>query len=69
MDERRLERLEERVAWLERHLGEQDKAMLELSEELQRLKREVAVWRERVAARDAADQAGPSPADERPPHY
>ena len=72
MDEQareRLERVEERVAWLERHVGEQDRVMLELSEQLKRLTRELALWRERASARDAADSAGLSPSEERPPHY
>jgi SlyX protein len=66
-----IRRLEEKIAYLERHVTEQDKAMLELGDELARLRRETAVLRVRLAP-DATgdspltdDQAG----DERPPHY
>jgi SlyX protein len=64
MDETRLERLEERLAWLERHVVEQDKAMLEQSETLDRLTRELLTLRERA-------ENAPPPLDphERPPHY
>lgn len=64
-DAERLTRLEERYAHLQRHQTEQDKAMLELAEELARLKAELGVLR----ARDAAGPAAPESADERPPHY
>jgi len=64
MDETRLERLEERLAWLERHVVEQDKAMLEQSETLDRLTRELITLRER-----AENAPSPLDANERPPHY
>ena len=67
----RLQRLEEKIAYLERHVTEQDKAMLELAEELSALRREVRSWRERATA--AAGGEGPSvdagTEAERPPHY
>lgn len=64
----RIDRLEERLAWLQRHVTEQDKAMLEMAREIDRLKAEVARLKER--AEDAAGPAGPaSAAAERPPHY
>ncbi len=59
--------LEERLAWLERHVTEQDKAMLALNEELARLRAELKKLRERPAA-DAEDRDQPEP-DARPPHY
>jgi len=64
----RLTRLEERYVHLQRHVAEQDKAMLELAEEFARLKAELAALR-------AQGAGGSSPvgeaeaADERPPHY
>jgi SlyX protein len=69
MADERLERVEERLAWLERHVLEQDRVMLALTEELQRLKRESAAVRERVAGAEGGAGAGPVPPDERPPHY
>lgn len=64
-----LQRLEEKIAYLERHVVEQDKVMLEMSEQLERLKRELAVLRDRVAVSGEPGGAMPSPAHERPPHY
>jgi SlyX protein len=59
--------LEERLAWLERHVTEQDKAMLALNEELARLRAELKKLRERPAAGSGnSDQPEP---DDRPPHY
>ena len=64
-DGERLTRLEERYLHLQRHQAEQDKVMLELGEELARLKQELALLR----ARESAGASPPEPADERPPHY
>jgi SlyX protein len=61
----RLTRLEERYAHLQRHQAEQDKAMLELAEEVARLRAELAV----VRARESSGPSAPEAADERPPHY
>ncbi len=56
--------LEERLAWLQRHVAEQDKAMLEMAGEIDRLKKQVAELRAKLA------EAGEAPRnDERPPHY
>ncbi len=63
----RVSRLEERMAWLERHVVAQDRAMLELSEQCDRLKRELVLVRERGAA-GASGSGGVEP-QERPPHY
>ncbi len=68
MQNERIERVEERIAWLERHVVEQDKVTLALTEEVERLKGELHALRERLAAREASPGPG-SPADERPPHY
>ena len=61
----RLTLLEERYAHLQRHVGEQDKAMLALTDELAKLRKELVVLRTRAAG--GAD-GGELP-DERPPHY
>jgi SlyX protein len=68
MDEaQQVARLEERLAWLERHVVEQDKAMLEMSDDLNRLRRELLVLRDR---QPSGSQAEPDDtANERPPHY
>lgn len=61
-----LKRLEEKIAHLEHHVTQQDKAMLEFADELARLRRELRALRERAAsARDTGDDA----VDEKPPHY
>ena len=62
----RLIQLEERYAHLQRHVAEQDKAMLGLGEEIARLKKEIAALRVRATSTTAG--AGET-ADERPPHY
>ncbi len=65
MKDESLARLEERLAWLQRHVTEQDKVMLDLAGEVDRLKKQVAELRGKLA-----DEAGDEPsADERPPHY
>lgn len=57
------------MAWLEHHVAQQDKAMLEMSRQLDRLQAELLRVRERAfAASDGATAAG-DPAAERPPHY
>jgi len=62
----RLTRLEERYAHLQRHVAEQDKAMLVLTEELDQLRKEVGRLRAQSGAPGGTEnEAG----DERPPHY
>lgn len=61
-DSERLNKLEEAFLHLEHHVSEQDKVILELSEDLKRLRREVTFLRERQS--DSADIT-----NERPPHY
>jgi SlyX protein len=66
-----IKRLEEKVAFLERHVTEQDKAMLEFAEELAALRREIASVRDRARssiADESVDEPNDLP-DERPPHY
>ena len=65
MNDEPLARLEEKLAWLQRHVTEQDKAMLEIAGEIDRLKKQVAELR--AKSTEAAE--GSPPADERPPHY
>ena len=65
MKDERFALLEEKLAWLQRHVTEQDKAMLELAGEIDRLKKQVSELRAKLVA--TAD--GPEPADGRPPHY
>ncbi len=62
----RLTRLEERYVHLQRHVGEQDKAMLEFAEELAKLRQELAILRVQRAASSEGEE---SREDERPPHY
>jgi SlyX protein len=66
MPSARLDRLEERVAWMERHLAEQDKAMLDLHGENLRLQRALAELRSRLASLGGD---GPAPGEPPPPHY
>jgi len=62
-------RLEEKIAYLERHVTEQDKAMLELSDELARLKRELKQLGSRLSTGAPASAEESLPMDDRPPHY
>jgi SlyX protein len=66
MDES-IKRLEEKVAYLERHVTEQDKAMLEIVEDLARLRLQVLKLREQ--AMNAGESNTDSKFNERPPHY
>jgi SlyX protein len=65
--EERIDRLEERLAWLQRHVTEQDKAMLDMSRQLDRALAELRLLRERAAGGAGGSQEMPT--DERPPHY
>jgi len=61
-------RLEERLAWLQRHVTEQDRAMLEMSDAITGLRRELLVMRDRMPS--SGSSAEPDANDnERPPHY
>lgn len=66
MSDDRIVQLEEKYTHLQRHVTEQDKVILDLSSDLDRLKRELAQLRERVTSFPAAD---PTADSERPPHY
>lgn len=69
MDEtQQIARLEERLAWLERHVVEQDKVMLEMSEDITRLNRQLLALRDRMTSSGGAGEPDDT-ANERPPHY
>ena len=63
-----LKRLEEKIAHLEHHVTQQDKAMLEMSEDIARLRRELKTLRERATTGTTSGDTETMP-DERPPHY
>ena len=67
----RLQRLEEKIAYLERHVTEQDKAMLELADELAAVRRELSALRDRAGRTTGGAAAGGEDElpHERPPHY
>ncbi len=69
MCEERVRKLEERVAWLEHHVTQQDKAMLEMSRQLDRVQAELLRVRDRVSAGAEGGQSASEAATERPPHY
>lgn len=60
--------LEERLAFLQRHVEQQDRIILELSREVSKLSdRLVRAEAKLTQSADAGEQA--PPADERPPHW
>lgn len=61
-------RLEEKIAYLEHHVTEQDKVMWELGDQMARLRREIEQLKGRIGAVLPRDSDG-SGAEERPPHY
>ena len=69
MSNERIDRVEERLAWLQRHVTEQDKAMLEMAGQLDRLKAELVRMKQRADDTAGATGAGGAAAEERPPHY
>lgn len=68
-NDERLRTIEERIAWLERHVAEQDKAMLELVATNDRLERELVRLRSRLTADPSEQTGGAGLPEERPPHY
>ena len=64
-DIERITLLEERYAHLQRHSAEQDKVMLQLADELAKLRKELAALRTHQAGGRDSEEAP----DERPPHY
>jgi SlyX protein len=65
----RLARAEERIAWLERHVTAQDRVMLDLSRDLDRLRAELKLLGGRATLAPAGEDALPAASEERPPHY
>ena len=63
-----IKRLEEKIAHLEHHVTQQDKAMLELADKLAGVRREMKTLRDRLTA-GAGSEGEEERADERPPHY
>jgi uncharacterized coiled-coil protein SlyX len=60
--------LEEKIAFLQRHIEQQDRAFLELSKEVAALSARLARTEAKVTAQANEADSGP-PADERPPHW
>lgn len=69
MEDSRYLIIEERLAWLERHVVEQDKAMLELSKTNDALKKQLLELRGRSHGSSAGSAEEIFEGDERPPHY
>ncbi len=65
----RLQRLEEKIAYLERHVTEQDRAMLAMADDFERMKNELRALRERSGSGNGPGGEGDLPAFEKPPHY
>ncbi len=67
----RIDRVEERLAWLERHVTEQDRAMLELVEQNAQLRKALAEMQSRGVAPSLQREGEPDEdaPPERPPHY
>ena len=63
----RVQRLEEKIAYLERHVVEQDRAMLAMTEQVARLRSALMALRERLPDSPTGGEA--TSEDERPPHY
>lgn len=62
--------LGERLAFLERHVQQQDREVYAQSEQIRRLQQEVQTLREQLRGlRAQAPQQEDMPGDERPPHY
>jgi SlyX protein len=65
-----IRRLEEKVAYLERHVTEQDKAMLDFADEIAALRRAVKALQESSRGGGATETDEDADVqDERPPHF
>lgn len=70
MPDARIHELEIKISFLEKHVEGQDRAMMELSNQLAALERQVKRLAESVKAGSESGPAGAgSSPDERPPHY
>jgi uncharacterized coiled-coil protein SlyX len=67
MDPSRRE-MDERIAFLQRHVEQQDRVVLELSREVAKLVDRLARLEAKTAQAADGAESGP-PADERPPHW
>lgn len=69
----KIRELEEKIAFLEHHVTEQDKVMLGFAEDLARLRRELTRLAARASGASSANETGGGAdeivPDERPPHY
>lgn len=61
--------LEIKIAFLEHHVAQQDRAMMELGRQLDRLERQVTRLSDSVKSADAGASGAMPAGDERPPHY
>jgi len=68
MSDERLTKLESRYAWLEKHSLEQDKAMLEMSDEIRRLRKEFVLLKSNLESQ-SHNEGGPEAHEPPPPHY
>ncbi|MEO0938216.1 MAG: SlyX family protein [Pseudomonadota bacterium] len=64
-----MEELEEKIAYLERHLGELSDVVARQAGEIDVLTRRVAMLMQREAERERSATGGVVLGDERPPHY
>lgn len=64
--ETRISRLEERFAWLQRHVLEQDRVISAQSFEIDALKTKLSLMKKQLGENA---QPGDSTPDDRPPHY
>lgn len=64
MSETTIAQLEERIAWLEKHVVEQDKVILAMRDDYDRTKAHLELLRERMQSREV-----PLDPNEKPPHY
>lgn len=69
VDDIRYQRIEERLAWLERHVLEQDKAMMDMGRENDALKKQLTELRGRQAYTGNTTGEDIFDGNERPPHY
>ena len=64
-DAERIHELEMKIAFLEKHIGEQDRVVLGLTEKIALLETRMLSLRERLER----GPEGSMPPDEKPPHY
>ena len=64
-----IEKLQERITFLEKHIGEQDTEIFQQSRRVDLLIQEIKKLEARFEASEQGGGAGTMPADEPPPHY